>query len=666
MGSAIHKGFFAVWATSIFYGLLVVPIDFLFSIESNSIGFVPAILLAFRSCGLITLIVAPFTATVFILLRIVGWAKSELFEVSLEQAILVGSGAFVTLFFWLFDRFFNKYEALVVMALIAMVVAGICCPILKSWNRSQRLGTIGPKASAIGTLAVVILFGVSYVGIGHSRTVRNVDHGASKSDRPNILLIVMDTVRADHLSLYGYDVNTTPFLERMAEESAVFNNAFSASPWTLPSHASLFTGLYPSQHNAHGEHLWLDDSFRTLAEILRDNGYQTTSFSNNDYVSSYHNLVQGFERSWYKGHWTDDITMLNSVGASVVSTLSWFWNRIENDFLAKIVKNPASIWDYPNASLTNKAVSEWLDHGRDESRPFFIFINYMDAHLPYNPDDETARPFFDEEELRISYKQKLRFPPIEYCLDMSKGKYTEADIRIITTLYDACIRYLDGQLKSLASNLISLGIYDETLIIITSDHGEYLGTRNRLAHGLGLHEELLHVPLISRYPPLFEAGARCDIPISLVDIPETILSFARINERPKGMPETQLLFEPKDSSRPNVFGEFRFPLHLLVTASLREDNSIWFVEQKTIRSQTHQLIWKSRGEPEFYNVADDPLEENNIFSGDNPKAKKMNQQLLTWFRSLYRIRTNPRDVADISEKERLELIERLRAIGYTN
>ena len=664
MKKTINKGFFTVLATSVFYGILVIPIDFLISLNSNLIGFLTAILLAFHSCGLIMLIVVLFTTVVFSLLRILDKAKPDVFEAYLQQAILIGSGAFVTLFFCLFDRFYNKFEAVVAVEVIALVVTWISYLLLRSGDRSQHLAAIAPKISVIGTLVIVILFVISFVGSGGRMAAGDMDYRSGKSDRPNILLIVMDTVRADHLSCYGYPMKTTPFLEKMAEESAIFNNAFATAPWTLPSHATLFTGLYLSLHNTHGEHFWLDNSYRTLAEMLYDNGYQTISFSNNDYITSYHNLVQGFERSWYKGRWTDDMTLLQSLGNSVVSTFSWFWYRIQDNILVKIMKNPVSIRDYPNAAVTNKAISEWLDHGRDESRPFFIFINYMDAHLPYNPNDETARLFFSEEELEASYRQELRFPPIEHCLDMSKGGYTKADIRIIKTLYDACIRYLDSELEKLFKKLINLGRYDDTLIIITSDHGEYLGTRNRLAHGLGLHEELLHVPLIIRYPKLFEGGTRYDTLVSLIDIPETILSFAKINERSKGMPETQLLFDLKEDSRPSVFGEFRFPLHLLINSSLRDDNSSLFVEQKTIRDQTHQLIWKSRGEFEFYNVVDDPLQVNNIYSRDIEKAAMMKQQLLYWSKSLYYIPSSAKENIDVSKKETFELIDRLRAMGY--
>lgn len=614
------------------------------------------------------LMVALCAAMILIFVKIFDRIKSDLLEGTLKQAILIGSGVFVIVFFLGFDRFYNKFEAFVAIEIIggmgALVIGGIAYFLLQPGNRALRLAAKAPGISIIGTLIIGVLFGVSFLLTGSTKEIGGSRAGSSKSNRPNIMLIVLDTVRADHLSLYGYNLRTTPFLEKMAEESAVFDNAFSTAPWTLPSHASLFTGLYPSQHNTHGEHFWLDDSFRTLAERLKENDYQTISFSNNDYVSSYHNLVQGFERCWYKTRWTDDPrTLAPNLGNNVHSFFRWCWNRIQTYVLAKIIQNPSSLFDYPTAAVTNEAISKWLNHERDIRKPFFIFINYMDAHFPYNPNYETARLFLNEEDIAASYKQKLRNPQIEYLLDLSKGGYTEKDIYIIKALYDACIRYLDGELENLMKTLKRMRIYDDTMIIITSDHGEYLGTRNRLGHGLGLHDELLHVPLLVRYPNLFDAGARYDTIVNLIDIPTTILSFIGDLENKMNFTRTQVLFDLKDDFRPDIFGEVRFPMHLMVNASLLEDNSGLFVEQKCIHNRNYELIWKSRGAHEFYNVFEDPSQVNNLYSKDNEKAEAMKKQLLHWFESLYIPKVVPRAIG-ISGNEEHKLLERLRGIGY--
>jgi len=662
------KDLFTGLTIAVFFALLTMPYDLFISLKSGS-GFIVAGLLALRSCGPIFAAVFLFILVAFILLRLIDRKKPNIIGVPLRQAIFIGSGMFILIFLKMFSKFYDKFEVLAVTEIFggiaALAVSMISYRLLLSGNRYQQLEGMSPKISLAGIPLIVILFGVSFISGTH--VTKDMESGiqSGKSDRPNILLIVMDTVRADHLSLYGYHLNTTPYLKKMALESTVFNNAFAAAPWTLPSHASIFTGLYPSQHKTNAEHFWLDDTYRTLAEVLHDNGYQTVSFSNNDYVTSYHNMVQGFEHTWYKGNWTDEIKMPDqSLGGSVVSLLNWLWEYFRTDILAKVIKNPASIWDYPSAGVTNKAVSDWLGSGRNKDRSFFMFINYMDAHFPYDPDDVTAGLFLNKEELEMSYRLKLRNPPIEYFLDMSKGGYTEKDIRIMNRLYDASIHYLDGELEKLCDTFKKLGIYDRTLIIIVSDHGEYLGSRNRLAHGLGLHEEVLHVPLIARYPGLFKAGARSDTVVTHVDIPETILSFAKIDERPREKPETQLLFDLKVDFRPNVFSESFFPLNLLVGASLRDDNSGLFVEEKTIRNRNYQFIWKSRGESEFYNVANDPSEMNDIYSSENEKAEDMKRQLLQWTKILPRVAPSVSRASGISKKEKFEMIQKLRALGY--
>ena len=141
----------------------------------------------------------------------------------------------------------------------------------------------------------------------------------------------------------------------------------------------------------------------TSASLIADKGAAQKlihDLSNNDYISSYHNMVQGFERSWLKGDWVDEVMIqAQSLERSVISYFAWLWRNIEIHIVARLIENPASVWGQPTAGETNQAIYEWLDHERNLTRPFFVFINYMDAHFPYDPDDETARLFLDEEEL---------------------------------------------------------------------------------------------------------------------------------------------------------------------------------------------------------------------------------------------------------------------------
>ena len=205
-------------------------------------------------------------------------------------------------------------------------------------------------------------------------------------------------------------------------------------------------------------------------------------------------------------------------------------------------------------------------------------------------------------------------------------------------------------------------VLDETLVIITSDHGEYLGTRNRLAHGLGLHDEVLHVPLVIRYPSLFKPGVRYDSAVTHIDVTETILSATKIEYRPERRPETQLLYELRAGARPHVFAESRFPLNLLINASLLKDNSHLFEEQKTIHSNRYQFIWKSRGKPEFYDVIEDPLQVKNLYPDESAEA--FSQKLADWSKSLDQYAKTGLEKVGVSKENDLEMLERLRGIGY--
>jgi arylsulfatase A-like enzyme len=652
------------WATAVIYGITAGLLDFLQAALFHGLSLRWASVVGFRAAGLIFIIVGVFALAVLCLLKALakrGWVSPQF-----GVAIVIGSGVFPVALIGFFERSLNGYEALIKAELIGgaaiLIAAAISSRALRTTQPPKRLFVLSPRFCLISTLLILPLFAFSTLARWQA-SPGPARAGPKKSSGPNIMLVIIDSARADHFSVYGYRYRTSPFLESLAVESTVFDNAIAASPWTLPSHASIFTGLYPGQHNTHAEHFWLNDSYRTTAEILADHGYQTVMFSNNDYVSQITNLVQGFER--YKGRWTDDARYYGQgIGRAFDLLLASFWSEWNDRFLSKLVKNPADALDYPTAAVTNSAIRDWLEKDRDKERPFFLCVNYMDVHFPYNPRDETAKLFLDKAALGRSYGLKLRRPPVEYSLDVSKGQYSLEELRIINGLYDADIYSFDAELERLCANLRSLGVYDQTAIIITSDHGEYLGTHNRLAHGLGLNEEVLRIPLLARYPGIFAAGKRVSSMVTHVDLFETVLALAKIEERPSGMPKTQKLFSmPEDGDR-YVFSECRFPLHVLVSQSLREDNSRLLVEQKAIRDRTHKLIWKSRGAPEFFDLSNDPFELKNLYTEENEKIQVMSRELFKWMKSDIPSIENRRENKRRLPKDDTRLIEQMRALGY--
>jgi len=290
---------------------------------------------------------------------------------------------------------------------------------------------------------------------------------------PHVILVSIDTLRPDHLGAYGYERDTSPVLDELALESLVFENAFSPSPWTLPAHASLFTGLYPEEHGAGhaAPFVPLGAGVATLAEHLRAAGYRTLAFSAGGVMSRSNGLARGFER------WTE-------------------WTKA----------NLRSVLPGVFAELETRA-----------DRPVFLFLHTYDVHGPYaeweRPDAEAAAGP-DEAEWR-------RIRGIRYHDYLLLDRFGGLDG--VVAAYDAGIRSVDAQLGSLFERLREIGMYDPALIIVTSDHGESLYERGLyIGHSYSLHDEEIGVPLIVRLPEASRAGRSRDL-VSLVDVVPLVL-----------------------------------------------------------------------------------------------------------------------------------------------
>jgi arylsulfatase A-like enzyme len=301
-----------------------------------------------------------------------------------------------------------------------------------------------------------------------------------RDPRPDVLLVVLDTVRADHLSVYGYERPTSPALEALARDGVVYRNAFAAGTWTPPSHASLFTGLLPSSHRVghasasggvgEGIHA-LDPSVPTLAEGLRAVGYRTAAFvGNHGYLHPVFGLGRGFER--------------------------YRWRNLDT------------------AGRLAATVVPWLERRR--GRSVFLFLNLIDAHEPYAPPPPYDRLF----------PGRLERPVPEHPQDVLTvtGRLPAADeMAHYVSQYDGEIRYVDDRLAEVFAVLRRQGRYDNALIIVTADHGELLGEHGRWGHGGDPIHPLVHVPLVVKYPGSRRVGVD-ERPVGLADVPATVLA----------------------------------------------------------------------------------------------------------------------------------------------
>jgi len=309
----------------------------------------------------------------------------------------------------------------------------------------------------------------------------------SAPEAPNVVLVVIDTARADHLSAYGHSRETTPHLEEFARDAVTYRNVSAPSPWTLPSHASIFTGLPPGLHGLR----WASDADRPgsgalvgaarpeaeerlLAELLRADGYTTIGISNNVWVSALTGLDSGFQHFW-----------LLEDGGYMADYAQW---REEHKVPARLADSSAG----QSIALLKRALTEIPRQG-----PFFAFLNLIEPHFPYAPPDRFRGRLDGDPALYAELDQLAQDPSLELQLLTGAKKIEAAGLGVF---YDEELRYVDATLGHLFRWLKQRGWYDDALIIVTSDHGEHLGEGGRYSHQLSVDEALLSVPLMIKYP----------------------------------------------------------------------------------------------------------------------------------------------------------------------
>jgi arylsulfatase A-like enzyme len=336
----------------------------------------------------------------------------------------------------------------------------------------------------------------------------------------------MDTVAADHLSLHGYSRTTSTTLGELAERGVRFDAARSASSWTLPSHASMFTGRYLHELSV-GWLTPLDETHPTLAEFLGDRGYATAGFvANTFYCGSSSGLARGFTR--YHDFSFPELTALKTavlVGRALegYQTVVYF----AEDWLesAGLMPYVERLWraldtDRKGAAEVNRELLGWLSSRAEPERPFFAFVNYFDAHYPYQLPPGRLHRFGAEP--TSNYQRVL----IEHWWDLDKTAISPDGIAFAADAYDDCIADLDEQLGTLVDELDRRGFLEQTWLIIAADHGESFGEHPGVfIHGGSLYDTELHVPLLFIPPGNRVAGTTIREPVSLRDLAATIVEL---------------------------------------------------------------------------------------------------------------------------------------------
>lgn len=447
--------------------------------------------------------------------------------------------------------------------------------------------------------------------------------------RPNVLLVVLDTARAQSFTCYGLDRPTSPRLDQLCTQGTLFRKAFSTDFWTLPSHASLLTGLYPTETQATSETNCLPDGTPTLAERLQAHGYRTGAIVRNPWVSKERGFARGFQD--YVDIW-----------------------RIQ-------ARSDANKTDRQVEQEAVDASIAWMTRGNSSS-PFFHFLNLNIAHMPYDPQAEIRAQFLTQPCLPVQLKRLMKvmgmWGHLAGALELS-----ETDLNILRELYEAEISIADDFVGQLVDALADHKILDDTMVIITSDHGENVGDHGMIDHLLSMYDTTLHVPLVVRYPERFQPGSVSEDLVSLIDVAPTVLDVC-------GIPEEDCeyhgrwgsLCNPDRLTRDFVVAENDRPVNgvkLLNNDFPEFDTSSIDCPMRTIRTHRHKLIWHVDKRVELYDLDHDPGELNNMADSEPEVRDKMLTQLKDWMASVAVERK-----VEMFQSQDEETIRQLRSLGY--
>lgn len=418
---------------------------------------------------------------------------------------------------------------------------------------------------------------------------------SAESKRPNIILISIDTLRADHIHGYGYPLETSPTLDSLMNRGTSFLNTISAAPWTLPAHVSLFTSLYPHSHGVTWEMLALEEAVQTLPMALKKAGYETIGLATMPHLSPRHGFGRGF-----------DFYFCQEVPAPIV--------------LGEALKRLNDV----------------------QSENFFLFLHLFDVHTDYSPLPQYLEIFESSYDGGIDGTGKTLYKIRDRELALSPE-----DLRHLIALYDAEIRQLDSALELFFNALEKRGLVDESVVIVTADHGEEFLDHGGVLHGRTLYDELIKVPLIIAGPGI-PKGKAIQKQAELIDIMPTILDIggARKSYRMEGRSLLPLIEDEGNEWEEIAFAEADWR---------NEKHDI----KRAVRTEKYKLYYdRHTKREELYDLALDPGERNNIIESNPEAAEPLRKRLFEWMATE---RGNPGKIF-LTEEEK----EQLRALGYMN
>jgi arylsulfatase A-like enzyme len=542
----------------------------------------------------------------------------------------------VTLLVWLMSRFSNRIPAIRLLVFVltfwtiydwltltnrlyhracVILALGVSVAVIR-WiaKREAASVTFWKRSTPWSVVVYLLAFSAIQGGKWAQERIAVATLPIAPQSAPNVLVIVLDTLRADHLSSYGYARTTSPEIDRIASQGVLFENAIAPCSWSLPSHASLLTGRAPSEHGMQNVQPmpWLGwgknslGGYPTLGEVLKQRGYRTGAFSaNRVYFTRNVGLGLGFI------HFED---YFDSVGDSFVRTLygrefaRLYLNRTEKSKVTRALryfgleswldKDSEGSGDFggaygvrKRASVVNAELLQWID--RDRRHPFFAFLNYLDVHFSYGGPQDFPKPDWDR--------------------------------RTTTDEYDAGLKYVDDYTGRLLRELEQRGLARNTIVVITSDHGESLGAHGLTYHGAALYRELIQVPLIISYPQQIPTGLRVAAPVSNTAIAATVMDMLGTGDQDAfpGPSLSALWKSPKVQAKwPDPISELA-QTDIIVPADRVVEGKIPIATNGWMRSlvtpRWHVITHEKFGH-QLYDWANDPNESRNLIDSAEGRA----------------------------------------------
>ena len=542
--------------------------------------------------------------------------KRALFSVEAHKYLSYGMFRLIAL---LFRRPFLNWLAITVAVALATLVVGLTVFFVSDLSRRMKKKTT--KGSSSSLLHAGWLKAVAFGSLFFLLIINAVIFFAgtrSSPEHPNAILIIVDALRPDHMSCYGYGKNTTPNIDRLAEEAALFSEAVVVFPRTTPSAVSILTGLYPHTHGTRSLYV-SGDSYESpgnlnLAEVLLNENYRTAAFLNQNLLHRDSGLRQGF-------------------------------NRYENLI--------------DDLEVTRRAVS-WLKKNGGGERPFFLLLWYLSPHWPYNPSRRDRVLFTDQPDERLKELFLRGMDPNQRCF---APIYDQEEIELLISAYDAEIHQSDRAVGVLLDYLRQAGLYRDSLIVITSDHGESLGEHGYFFdHGEYYYDTDARVPLLIKKPGRDKAE-KLDFQVRNIDIFPTVLRMLNLSSDCEGVnlfPETAA----GEEAILNLiaFGENDYSLF---TANPRRHVEGIAGKWRMARTKRWKLLFIPHPRApvyEFYDLKNDPGENENLI--DDPayqtRIKELKKKLFSWIKAEDLEKTDSPAVGDIHPATRA----RLKSLGY--